>query len=220
MVTILELELPTEEFALNKTLTTVSEAQIEIERVVADDPDRLTPYVWVRTDDFDTFEAAVDDDPTVKDVTELAETDEERSYQMTWIDSIDLILQLLTEHEGTVTHAEGSADGWHLRVVFPDHESLSKAHDAIQEDEFQFEVRAVYDADDPRHTHYGLTEIQRDTMVAALEAGYFDVPREVTLTEFAEQQDISHQAVSERLRRATRQLAESTLTAHGDEEEE
>ena len=220
MVTILELELPTEEFALNKTLTTVSEAHIEIERVVADDPDRITPYVWVRTDDFDAFEAALDDDPTVKDVTELAETEEERSYQMTWIDSIDLILQLLTDHEGTVTHAEGSADGWHLRIVFPDHESLSQAHDAAREDGFQFEVRAVYDADDPRHTHYGLTETQRNTMVAALEAGYFDVPREVTLTEFAEQQDISHQAISEQLRRATRQLIESTLTAHGDEEEE
>lgn len=122
MVTILELELPIEEFALNKTLTTVSEAHIEIERVVADDSDRITPYIWVRTDDFDAFEAALDDDPTVKDVTELAETDDERSYQMTWIESIDLILQLLTDHEGTVTHAEGSADGWHLRVVFPDHD--------------------------------------------------------------------------------------------------
>lgn len=57
-------------------------------------------------------------------------------------------------------------------------------------------------------------------MVAALEAGYFDVPREVTLTEFAEQQDLLHQAISEQLRRATRQLTESTLTAHNDEEEE
>jgi hypothetical protein len=58
MAAILEFSFPTEEFALYETLDTHPEAHIEIERVVADDPDRITPYVWVRTNDFDAFEAA------------------------------------------------------------------------------------------------------------------------------------------------------------------
>ena len=41
MAAILEFDLPTEEFALEETLTTVPGTQIEIERVVADDPDRI-----------------------------------------------------------------------------------------------------------------------------------------------------------------------------------
>lgn len=36
----------------------------EIERVVTDDPDRITPYVGVRADDFTALETAFDHDPT------------------------------------------------------------------------------------------------------------------------------------------------------------
>lgn len=220
MGTIIEFRLPTEEFALEETLDTRPEAQIEIERVVADDPDKITPYIWVRTDDFEAFEAALEDDPTVEDVTLLSETEEERSYQMTWTGSIDFIVHLLTEHEGTITHADGSADGWELRVVFPDKESLSEAHDAAYEAGFRFDVIAVHGTEDTRGIQYGLTDAQRNAIVAAFEAGYFTVPREVTLHEFAEQQDSSHQSLSEQLRRATGNLVESTLITHSETKEE
>ena len=45
MAAIIEFTLPTEEFALEETLRTHPEAQIEIERVVADNPEQITPYV-------------------------------------------------------------------------------------------------------------------------------------------------------------------------------
>lgn len=219
MAAIIEIELPPEEFALEETLTTLPDLEIEIERVVADDPDRITPYVWIRTDDFDALEAALEDDPTVEDVTLLSETEGERSYQMAWTGSIDFVVSILTEHEGTITHADRSADGWHLQVVFPDREVLSQAYDAAHEAGYQFDVDAIYNTEDPRNLQQGLTDEQRDTMVAAFEAGYFEIPREVTLTEFAEEQNSSHQAISEQLRRAMRHLVESTLITHSDEEE-
>ncbi|WP_336364397.1 helix-turn-helix domain-containing protein [Halalkalicoccus salilacus] len=219
MAAIIEFDLPTEEFALEETLTTVPGTQIEIERVVADDPEQITPYMWVRTDDFEAFEAALEDDPTVESVTRFSETDEERSYQMTWTGSIDFIVQILTEHHGTITHADGADDGWNLRVVFPDRESLSRAHDAAQEAGFGFDVRTIYGTEDPRPVRHGLTDGQRDTLVAAFESGYFTVPRETTLEELADQRDTSHQALSEQLRRATGRLVESTLITHGDGED-
>lgn len=58
---------------------------------------------------------------------------------------------------------------------------------------------------------YGLTEPQRDTIVTAYKAGYFEIPREVSLVDFAEQQGLSHQALSERVRRGLRNLVDSTL---------
>ena len=220
MAAIIECHLPTEEFALEETLTTHPEAQIEIEQVVADDPEQITPYVWVHADDFGAFEAALEDDPTVEEVTLFSETEDERSYRMTWIGSINFVVEILTEHQGTITHADGSADGWDLRVVFPDKELLSRAHDAAHEAEFRFDVTAIYGTDDLRHTHSGLTEKQRDTLVAAFEAGHFSVPREVTLQELAEQRDTSHQALSEQLRRATSNLVESTLITSSETEDE
>ncbi|WP_336365044.1 bacterio-opsin activator domain-containing protein [Halalkalicoccus salilacus] len=220
MAAIIEFRLPTEEFALEETLDTHPEAQIEIERVVADDPDKITPYIWARADDFDTFEAALEDDPTVESMTLLSETEEERSYQMTWTGAIDFIVHILTEHEGTITHADGSVDGWELRVLFPDHESLSEAHNAAHEAGFWFDVTTIYGTGDTRGIQHGLTDTQRNALVAAFEAGYFTVPREVTLQELAEQQDSSHQALSEQLRRATGNLVESTLITQSDMTEE
>ena len=176
--------------------------------------------MWVRTDDFDAFEAALEDDPTVEDVVTFSDTGEDRSYQMTWTGSIDFIVQVLTEYSGTVTHADGSADGWDLRVVFPDRQSLSRANEAAQEAGFQFAVQTIYGSEDARGAQYGLTETQRNTLVAAFEAGYFTVPRETSLADLAEQQNSSHQALSERLRRATGNLVESTLITHCDPEGE
>lgn len=220
MATILELEVPTNEFALEATLTECPEAVIEIERVIADDPDRITPYVWVHTDDFAALEAAFDDDPTVEELTLLSEMGEERSYQMTWTGMIDQIVPLLTDHEGTITHATGSVDGWSLRVLFPDRVALSKAHDYLEEAGFSLTVRAIYEAKDDGHIQHGLTETQYETIVAAYEAGYFTVPREVTQTELAEQLEVSHQALSEQLRRGTGNLIESMLITASEKKEE
>ena len=220
MGTIIEFRLRTEEFALEETLDTHPEAQIEIERVVAGDPDKITPYIWVRTDDFEAFEAALEDDPTVESMTMLSQTEDERSYRMTWTGSINFIVHVLTDHEGSITHADGSTDGWDLRVVFPDKESLSEAHDAAHEAGFRFDVGAIYATEDARGIQHGLTDIQQDALVAAFESGYFTVPREMTLQELAEQQDLSHQALSEQLRRATDHLVESTLITQSNAKDE
>lgn len=220
MATILEFELPPDEFALQEAFKTYPHAEIEIERVVADAPDHLTPYVWAYADDFDALEAAFEDDPTVKRMAVLAEMDDERSYQMTWAGPIDHLLTFLTDHEGAVTHAHGSEAGWNLRLLFPDHETLSQAHDSVTEAGFSLDIQAVYTAEDERHRRYGLTETQRTTLVTALQSGYFTVPREVSLTELAEQQDLSHQALSERLRRGMDNLVESTLLTQDEREGE
>lgn len=140
MAVILEFEIPTDEFALGETLAELPGAVPEIERVVADSPDRITPYVWVRADDYVALEDAFDDDPTVESVTKLSEMNEERSYQMTWTGSIDRIVPLLTNHEGTITHATGTDDGWHLRVLFPEHKALSRAHEYLQQAGFSVTV--------------------------------------------------------------------------------
>ncbi|WP_336364835.1 helix-turn-helix domain-containing protein [Halalkalicoccus salilacus] len=220
MATIIEFSLPTEEFALEETLDTHPGAHIEIERVVANSPDQITPYVWVRTDDFDAFEATLEDDPTVEEVVMFSETGEERSYQMTWTGAIDFIVPILTEYSGTITHADGSADGWELRVVFPDREALSRANQAAEESGFRFDIKTIYGSEDDRGVQYELTETQRNTLVAAFEAGYFTVPRETPLSELAEQLEASHQSVSEQLRRATHNLVESTLITHSDGSDE
>jgi predicted DNA binding protein len=59
--------------------------------------------------------------------------------------------------------------------------------------------------------HDGLTDAQRDILLLALEAGYFEEPREASLEDLAAELDISRQAVGTRLRRAYANLIEHSL---------
>ena len=55
----------------------------------------------------------------------------------------------------------------------------------------------------------GMTITQ--TLLDALDEGYYNIPRESSLVDLAEKYGVSDRAVSERLRRATAQLIESSL---------
>jgi predicted DNA binding protein len=219
MATIIEFELPADEFALHETLTACPDAVFEVERVVATNPEQITPYVWVQADGFDELERAFEADPTVEATTVLSETDGERSYRMEWTGPIDLIVHILTEQEGTITHAEGDSDSWRLTVLFPERAALSQAHSYAQEHGFSLDVREIYELEGARRAQFDLTSGQHEVLVAGFEAGYFEVPRKMMLSEFAAQEGISHQALSERLRRGTNSLIERTLiTGEGDDQ--
>lgn len=209
--------MPAAEFALGETLASVPDADFEIERVAAHREERLVPFVWARTDDFGTLEAALADDPTVDGAECLSELEGERLYRMDWVDSIDPVRTIL-EADSTVLSATGGDGRWRVRVLFPDRASLSATYERCREAGFEFEITGVYDLAGDRHSRYGLTEEQHETLVRGVERGYYNVPREITLGEFAATIGISHQALSERLRRGHRNLIESALTAGTPEE--
>lgn len=62
---------------------------------------------------------------------------------------------------------------------------------------------------------WDLTAPQEEALLAALEAGYFEVPKAVTATEVAESLSISKSAFLERLRRGQRALITQALTVRG-----
>jgi len=61
-----------------------------------------------------------------------------------------------------------------------------------------------------------LTDKQLEVLNAALEHGYYECPRETQLKELADEIGISHQALSERMRRANKQLALAALKSQSD----
>lgn len=56
-----------------------------------------------------------------------------------------------------------------------------------------------------------ITQRQREILRIAYQMGFFEVPRDSTLEDVSDELNISHQAASERIRRAMSQLAETTL---------
>ena len=74
-----------------------------------------------------------------------------------------------------------------------------------------FAIESIREMDRQPSGRFGLTEGQYHALLTAVEHGYYDVPQRRTLKELAEEFDISHQALSERLRRGTESLIEDTL---------
>ncbi len=72
-------------------------------------------------------------------------------------------------------------------------------------------MRRLYREQNAETERYGLTDPQHEALRLALEAGYFDVPRETTLSVLASDLEVSSQALSARLRRGQASVLERAL---------
>lgn len=211
MGTIAEFELPVREFALGGTFERLPDLEIEIERLVAHDQGQLMPLVWVTAEDFESVDEAFDSDASIESVEHLSVVGDDQLYRMAWVESTEMVAHILIEEEGTILSAFGNESGWEFRVLFPDRKSLSRTYDFAEQQGLSFTVSRIYDLDETRNGGFGLTEEQHETLVKAVEEGYFDVPRAITQPELAAKLGISHQALSERLRRAQKTLTRNTI---------
>ncbi|GGO01406.1 MULTISPECIES: helix-turn-helix domain-containing protein [Haloarcula] len=211
MPTIVSGTVPASDLALNHSLEALPELLFEVERIVTSGDDALMPMLWVRGSSRAEIEATLEEDPTVDEVTLLGDFDDECLFRMEWVSRIDLIMQMLTNSEATVLDAVGQGDRWKVRVLYPRRSLFSKTHDFCTEHGVEFEVSSIRELDEGPAGRYGLTSAQYEVLSEASRQGYFKVPREVSLSELADDLDISHQAASERLRRATDALVEDTL---------
>jgi hypothetical protein len=211
MPTIVSGTVPASEFALDHSLATLPELMFEVERIVSSGDEALMPLLWVRGADRGRVEETLEADPTVDNVTLLGDFGDEWLFRMEWIGHVDLIVQMLVNSEATVLDAVGHEDRWKLRVLYPRRSLFSKTHDFCEERNLDFQVESIRELDGEPAGRYGLTTEQYEVLATAASMGYFEVPRSVTLQELAEEFDVSHQAISERLRRATNALVEDTL---------
>jgi hypothetical protein len=212
MGTIVEATLPADQFALEETLSSVSGATFEIVRLVAHGSDRLMPFLWGAADDLDDLAAAVEADPSTENVEVLSTLDEEYLFRMEWMARIRLIVYVIVEEDGTILDAYGKNDHWRFRILFPEHDSVSTTYDFCEEYDIDLDFERVYQLSESlRRGQYGLTDDQYELVTDAYEAGYFDVPRQVELTDLAADCDVTHQALSERLRRGQQTLIRNTL---------
>lgn len=215
MSTLIHADIPAEEFALAETLQTLPEVSVECERIVAGPNETVMPLIWVRETTQSAFEDAIANDPTVTDDRLLAGEEGTWLYEMRWTANVQLVLDILTNATALVLDAVGTVDGWHLRVLFPDRDALTSTNEFCDIHNLTFEITTVRTLD-PEPSHHlnpriGLTDAQYETLTYAYKQGYFEVPRRATLSDLASGIEISHQALSERLRRGHKALIEDIL---------
>lgn len=204
-------EIPADEFALYEALSSLPDVEFEVERIVQSGDEAAMPLMWIRNAPTDAVEEAFGRDPSVEELELLSEFDDEQLYRMQWVSEVEMVLQMLTNSEATITDAYGTDGRWYLRVLYPDRDSLSKTVRFAEDNGLTFEVRAIRQLEGEPAGRYGLTEAQFEALETALEAGYYEVPRRTDQSDLADRLEISHQALSERLRRATGALVEDAL---------
>jgi hypothetical protein len=107
------------------------------------------------------------------------------------------------------TIVDGEAD-W---TVTAPADRLSTLADQLREFDIEFTVDHVRSTTDPDPL---LAAGQRDLLEAALEAGYYDTPRECTLTELAEEVGMAKSTVSETLHRVEEEIIKSFAAEETD----
>ncbi|WP_247002149.1 helix-turn-helix domain-containing protein [Halosolutus gelatinilyticus] len=99
-------------------------------------------------------------------------------------------------------------DGWMFSDITTSHEQLSRLKDAFEAEGIPYEIGSVTQSTDPTDL---LTDRQRRFITAAVEHGYYDSPRECTLTELAAALDVSKGGASRILHRAEGRIIKNFL---------
>lgn len=210
--TIVEVTFPAEQLALEHTLNTLETVTFEVEQLVATNPDSLMPFIWITTTDRTALEEAFAADESVADFQLIADFETEYLYQLEWVDHIEHLIRILVTEKAAVLAARGQENTWHLRLLFADHASVTRTHEYCKEHGIEFDIENIQEFNNQRSARFGLTETQQNALHLAADRGYYSVPRESTTEELAEALGVSHQALSERLRRGHGNLVDHLLS--------
>lgn len=206
MSVVAEFLVGTEDFALPAAAAMVDGGRIVAKGVPALSASQLTPFLAVSGVDFTAFEVALIADDTVESADRCSAGDERHLYRVTWSDLDDSLCRVLGSADATLTRAVYADGRWELRVHFPSREALRRFHERCR-GRFSVTLDRVAEAGDARpDADETVTIAQREALVTALERGYFDVPRDATQEDLADELGISSQSVSQRLRRGQRNL--------------
>lgn len=211
MCVIVTARIPAGQFALRDTLDETPGAAFELVQHVARAAGEMS-LVWAMAPDVDSMEEIVRRDSTVADVETLTTADGASLLRVEWDPSMRVVISDVIGTQGTVTSASATSAGWNLQFLFPDREAVTATHNACERHGVDIDLRSIRSlSGSRRRSRFDLTESQHDTLVAAHKAGYYDVPRGVKLADLASDMGVSHQTLSERLRRGHRSLVGNTL---------
>lgn len=211
MAVIIELEIEADQFDLGRVTSIAGGMHITLDRVVPV-AGEVMPFFWASGSDFGEFERAIRDEDIVEELLALERVDDQVLYKVTWGSAVQNFTRILTESGATILEAYGNSP-WLFRLRFSSHTGLRDFHNLCREAGINFRVNSISPLDrSPADEHrFDLTDLQHETLVTAVETGYFEVPRATSLEEIASGFDVSPQAVSERLRRAENEVLRSVL---------
>ncbi|WP_318567776.1 helix-turn-helix domain-containing protein [Salinigranum marinum] len=202
MSVIATLDVAAEHFVLEAAISEPSGLRVQLERVVPSD-EWFVPYFWVADGSVDAIETALRSAPDIDSFRVLDRINGEALLRANWSTDASPLVETIHATSGELLDAVGTAGEWRVHLRFPDHTDLTEFYRRCHERGIRLDFKQLHNPGVPTASGLGagLTETQRETLLTALERGYFDVPREINLVELAAELGVSDTAVSQRLRR-------------------
>lgn len=197
--------------APRRIVSALDSIQLEVVHI-ARDGFAAIPYVWVREVAPESFEGVLRDDPKILDLDRLDQGDDGSFYKIWWqVDSP--LIHCLVEAGGLVLEAQGTPAEWSLKLWFEDRTGASSFQQCCERADVPLDIKRLSSiTGEFAGESDALTEAQRETLLLALERGYYEEPRGVSQQELAEELDVSPNAVGRLLRRAHRNLITTTVS--------
>lgn len=129
------------------------------------------------------------------------------------------VCPVFTEHDCLASIEGFEDDTLSVSVAVPDREELANVIAALRDRGATVRLRRIADAGSEGRKRLleldadGITDKQREAVRAAVEAGYYETPREANLAELASRLDVSRSAVSQRLTAVESKLVEELFRA-------
>jgi len=211
MSVIAEFTTPADEFVLGGALAAHPDVRVELEQVV---PTRgeVVPFFWAWGRNLDAFAETVREQSGVAALEQVEGVDDQILYRVEWTDATTDLGRVFRTTDATVLEASGRDDAWHFELRFADHDGVQSFQAECVYSDVGLELRRLHSLSAVgTGESYDLTSEQRETLLTALERGYFEEPRDITLEELADELGLSPTAVSGRMRRAEAKLIARTL---------
>jgi predicted DNA binding protein len=208
---IATFQLEHETVALKRTYEQIPQLQIEAERIAAHSTEWTMPCLWTSGADSTSIQQALKGDPSVETVVEETEFGDEIYYQIEWSGDVQRRINSYIDKQGAILRASVTRDGWKVRIRFANRDQFDIFRNTLTEQGFSYSLLELIEPNEPRVGVTNLTPRQREVLLAAWEQGYYEIPRDISSDELAEELGITHQTLSELLRRGTNALIKSQL---------
>ncbi|ELY55423.1 MULTISPECIES: helix-turn-helix domain-containing protein [Natronococcus] len=215
MTSIVNLEISGDGTGLAELFDAVPSLTCEAEAAIVSNGYDL----WLSGASRSELEAGLEAASPIEEYTLINGSEEEWLYNVRFSSETTDLFELVLEEDGTILDASAVDGSWVLNIRVQDRSDASSIYDELEDRELEPTIIRLYETDNGNRSQAGLTERQYETLVAAANHGYFEIPREVSMQELSEELEVSHQALSERLRRAYRSLVTSELDVTTEEAE-
>jgi predicted DNA binding protein len=181
------------------------------------DPTSGQFFYHIESSDFSRFEDGLRKDNTVGEFERVSETrGGEAIYRFEYTDEAKILSPVISSANGVILDMENEGNAWIISVWMSERTGLAHLWDYAQRNDIDIELLRVNEYASLGNTDAGLTDSQREALLVAVEIGYFEEPRNATLSEVAAELDISQPAASGLLRRGIKRLIVSSLMDGSD----